>query len=826
MTVLLTGDWSPFGKDDYFRRFEVYSMGWPNDINLDSLSLTSSNFGGPLAVMRDRNKVVKVQGGGKPVISMYSSSGNFISSIIWNSGKIVKLGWSSLCDLLCILEDGHVLIYDMFSNFQHRVSMGQEAQDTKVLDAKIFNTASGTGVAVLTTTHRIFLVNSVREAKVRRLPEVPGVHNAPTAWTVVCEDRHCRVLFARERDLYSLNEGETHPHPLTIELGDETCTIIEMAVSSNYERVAIFTDRGKLWIGSSDLKKCTRLYDTRSANLPTQLVWCGVDAVVINWGLHLELVGPFEESLHYNYDETVFCIQEVDCIRVVSSQSMDIIQKVPEVVRNIFGINSTAAGSYLLEASKQYQKKNHRANEYLHLVKPKLFLAVRQCIEAAGHEFKAETQKMLMKAAQFGKTYLDDCSPENYVTMIRVLRCLNAVRHPNVGMPITYNQLQILTLQGLMELQMIRRNHFLALDLATFLKMPDSSKIRLHWACYKVEHSKLNDELVAKEIAEKIGSSRDVSYIKIAKKAADCGRNDLAIKLIEYEPRANLQVPLLLRLGEDQTALIKAIESGNTDLVYAVLLHMKENMPLGKFQMEIRSFPLAQALYLKYCRLHNKDMLKDVYIQEDDHKSQAECYIRESFDPKNSSTREASLVAAEESYKRAKLDLNATLCEEHLRLSKYQRNLEDKFKRDFFGKSLHDTLKLLLTMQEVKLADKLRHEYKVPDRRYWWLRVKVLGELGAWSDLEKLSKSKKSPIGYEPFVEVCWKHGNRYEAQKYLPKVKDDVKVEYLTKLGMFEEAAQMAFEQKDLEGLRFIESKCDPSFADKVASFIRQLSK
>lgn len=50
--------------------------------------------------------------------------------------------------------------------------------------------------------------------------------------------------------------------------------------------------------------------------------------------------------------------------------------------------------------------------------------------------------------------------------------------------------------------------------------------------------------------------------------------------------------------------------------------------------MEIRNFPLAQALYLKYCRLHNKDMLKDVYIQEDDHKSQAECHIRESFDPK------------------------------------------------------------------------------------------------------------------------------------------------------------------------------------------------
>lgn len=50
--------------------------------------------------------------------------------------------------------------------------------------------------------------------------------------------------------------------------------------------------------------------------------------------------------------------------------------------------------------------------------------------------------------------------------------------------------------------------------------------------------------------------------------------------------------------------------------------------------MEIRAFPLAQALYLKYCRLHNKDTLKDVYTQEDDHKSQAVCYIRESLDRK------------------------------------------------------------------------------------------------------------------------------------------------------------------------------------------------
>lgn len=50
--------------------------------------------------------------------------------------------------------------------------------------------------------------------------------------------------------------------------------------------------------------------------------------------------------------------------------------------------------------------------------------------------------------------------------------------------------------------------------------------------------------------------------------------------------------------------------------------------------MEIRNFPLAQALYLKYCREHNRETLRDVYMQEDEHNAQAACFIRDSYDPK------------------------------------------------------------------------------------------------------------------------------------------------------------------------------------------------
>lgn len=36
----------------------------------------------------------------------------------------------------------------------------------------------------------------------------------------------------------------------------------------------------------------------------------------------------------------------------------------------------------------------------------------------------------------------------------------------------------------------------------------------------------------------------------------------------------SFQVPLLLSIGEEDTALTKATESGDTDLVYLVLLHI------------------------------------------------------------------------------------------------------------------------------------------------------------------------------------------------------------------------------------------------------------
>lgn len=109
------------------------------------------------------------------------------------------------------------------------------------------------------------------------------------------------------------------------------------------------------------------------------------------------VIGRSAETIVYTYDGPTHLVTEIDGVRVISSNSHEMIQKVPNVVQAIFRINSTDPSSYLLEASKQFQKRSHKADSYIDLVKEKLDAAVKDCVDAASLEFDFATQKLLMR---------------------------------------------------------------------------------------------------------------------------------------------------------------------------------------------------------------------------------------------------------------------------------------------------------------------------------------------------------------------------------------------------------------------------------------------
>ena len=181
--------------------------------------------------------------------------------------------------------------------------------------------------------------------------------------------------------------------------------------------------------------------------------------------------------------------------------------------------------------------------------------------------------------------------------------------------------------------------------------------------------------------------------------------------------------------------------------------------------MTIRDYPIAYSLFQKvfnsiasyrisnqtdqYCREEESEKLRDLFYQEDDHYSEANCWLRSALQTSNATQKQSYLQSAYDSYRKARNELNASIVDENSRLIKYQIKLEDKFGRKYVNLSLQQTISELIADKEYKLSEELRKEFKVPDRRYWWLKAIVLSRTGEWLELEKFSKLKRSPIGYE-----------------------------------------------------------------------------
>lgn len=829
MSALLTADW--FQLDSYYRKIDLYTMEWGMDESFENMHVTGASYGGPIAVMRDKKQLMRVAGQVKPVITIYNCTGKVISKILWNSGNLVHIGWSDSEQLLCIQESGDVLVYDMFGAYQFTFSMGQEVRDTKVYKAQIFSNTHGIGVAVITTSNRMFLINNVLERKLRPAPDIPRPNAPISCWCVLSTmNSVVSFLLCRDKEIFKCDIGETKAIMMKPEIRSAYTQILCIVPSQNGRHIALFTDSGVIWMGSADFRKTYCEIDTGYLKIPKEFMWCGSQAVISHWDDQMVIFGCNGKSTTFPYDGPFHIIQEIDGVRIVSEMSHELIQKVPEVVEKIFRISSTAPGSYLVEASKQFQKGSHRADEYIRLVKKDLSSAIMDCVDAAAFEFDTEVQKMLMRAAQFGKGFIiDPVLTEHYVNTCRKLRVLNAVRDPKVAIPITFLQCQNLSVRILLDRLIWRRLYCLAGHIARYLKMCEGqTRVLSHWACYKVTQPHLDHETTAREIGEKLRDVPGISYTTIAMKAAEKGRKHLAIKILEYETRSKLQVPLFLTLGEGRTALLKATASGDTDLVYIVLLHLKEKMGKHEFELTIRSFPLAHSLYLKYCAGHNREALRKVHLQEDEFHGQATTHILDAVEQNNPGSVEASLISARECYKKGKNDLGVSICEDARKLCKQQSAFQETYGSAFIGLSLHDTVKKLLEEGEVKLAEKLRSEYKMPEGRFWWLRILNLAEKDEWTELDRFSKSKKSPIGYEPFVDACLKYFKNDEALKYLPKCREEIKVKYYVKAGFYKEAATIAFQQKDISALSFVQNKCpthDVILHEEIKSLLEKLS-
>ena len=241
----------------------------------------------------------------------------------------------------------------------------------------------------------------------------------------------------------------------------------------------------------------------------------------------------------------LYLVQEIDGVRIITSDKSELLQVVPKPLRDVFELGASNPASILYDASLAfYEQRNQVAEEYIRSLKGKvsstsnsLEEAIDTCILAAPHEFEPKYQIELMRASLFGRYFSDYSKANAYVKMCQTIRVLNAIRHIQIGMPVTYVQYEALSIEVIVDRLILRRHFALAIEIVKYLEGSESErnivKILSNWALYKVGQKEIDDSQIALMIKSKLGDTPGISYAEIARSAIVAGRPNLAIKVCD-----------------------------------------------------------------------------------------------------------------------------------------------------------------------------------------------------------------------------------------------------------------------------------------------------
>ncbi|PFH49934.1 hypothetical protein AMATHDRAFT_146515 [Amanita thiersii Skay4041] len=815
----------------FYRRQQMYSI--PDKFpNLSDYIIAGCRYGGPLALMRDHTKLIAL-GKASPAttksqIQIFSSAGEGLLSFSWDQGRIIRFGWTYDERLAVLNEDGVYRLYDLQGDYE-QFSLGTEAAETGVIDARIHEG----GLVALTGTFTLVEVKGWQGGRPLSLAN-PGLSEPPRAWAVIPPDltisRHVEVLLSVDSTIYTVDNLESVDQRLS--RGPFT----HVSPSPNGKSLALHTFSGLLWVVSTDFQRSMAEFDTRSvveADGPVrQVEWCGNDAILVTWDNAVSLIGPFGDRLQYFYNGPTFTVTENDGVRIVGPDTCDFIQKVPTSTLSIFRPGSTSPSAILYDAWESFNQRSPKADESIRSIRLELAKAVDECIIAAGQEWESYWQRQLLNAAKFGRGFLDLYDPTDFVNMGQTLRVLNAVHYYEIGIPITYAQYTYTSSAHLISRLTARNVHLLALRVSDYLSLKPDPVLK-HWAIAKILKSRPKiaavaqegelggDDEVCKVIVEKFQQlgGADVSYADIAKRAWEAGRTTLATKLLDHEPKASDQVPLLLSMKEDRLALMKAVDSGDTDLVYQVLLSLHKRLPLGDFFHLIedggQKLAPASRLLQVYAREQNREMLRDFYYSDDRRVESAVLSLEEASRATEPAAKIAAVKAAQRFFSEDKdRTFEAKMMDESARLLALQEQLEKGAEGNvvFFGLSINDTIRMCLMHGLSKRADKIKTDFKVADKRFWYVKLYALTEIRDFENLEAFSKSKRSPIGYEPFVRHLLSKGYNKEATAYVIRCDPPKRADLYAECGDWRLAGKECKERGDKGKLEELRKKCPNS--------------
>ncbi|KAL3808465.1 hypothetical protein ACHAXA_000878 [Cyclostephanos tholiformis] len=615
--------------------------------------------------------------------------------------------------------------------------------------------------------------------------------------------------------------------------------VVSMAFAPNGRFLACFTSNSILTVVSTNFESKVLEFDARSGSSspPRSMGWCGEDSVVLHWrNLGVLIVGPYGDWLRFPYDDDaedpssiagvtssaaaeVHLVPEIDCCRVVSSSSVEILQRVPPGTADLLRIGSIEPGALLLDASDAFDSGSPSADEAARSISQNdglLEEAIHQCVEAAVGEFDIKVQKRMLRAASYGLHFA--CrdvnfrnktpgrpSPEAvmFVNAARKLRVLNALRKSGTGFAMTSSQYDSVMPKGVVARLVVSGRASLAASISEYLKLG----------------RRVSDYAKAMKAAAYVSSSisRNVNM-------TDSQIAEEAIRIIRGEEKNSAQPKDHTAASPPSSGMYASValaahRSGRKGV--ADLLIMLEQSPTDKVHalIAIGYFADAAAVACRHMdaalQMAKKALRPTAVVGDNDREKN-----------KVEMMKEASKI----------FDLGGKDCAFHKTCTDEQISLisDQEQLRQSYGSmevappssSLTSTIMSIIKYAAVDPRsahrlqsdfDRIAKKYKVPEKRQWCVKVRALSESGQWAALRNFAADSraKPPIGIRPFAQAVIKaRQGQAEIMYYIDRMSDksdgEARYELFCEAGMWKKALEEAVKLSDGRKIANVKSMCN----------------
>ena len=854
-------DWHTLGQVNY-RKWAVYEhgeMGWNmhgERLNVEDYTLYGAPFGGPLAMIKvdsdgvsenvtsvsSGSSVANSAGGSKVLV--FTASGKKISEIDLlevktNSdikSRIAGIGWSDQEQLIIVLEDGTVLVYNAFGRLIKKMPIVDSTYPIQILECAYW----GDGVVTICSEFQLHVIDGLASpdlSTVRRYSMETSLngHRPHTSLSLISpmlsRSGMLEVLVGTiDGSIIIVDETEAQDQQVQQSIGSP---VTKMAVAPNGRFLAAYRRDGILTVLSTSFTTKVLDFDTKSMSVPLQIEWCGDDAIALLWKNNgIVMVGPYGDCLVLPYEDEIHIVSEQDCCRVISSHSCDMIQRVPQSTEAIKKIGSTDPAALLYDAMEAFEDGDPKSDENIRSIAAtnQLETAVEACIAAAAAEFDVSRQQSFLRAASYGKSFCPNMDPSSFVNTARKIRVMNNVRHIDIGIPLTIQQFNKLTAEVLVSRLTFLNHHLLALQICDLLNL-NTEGVLLHWACEKIKKlatTSTPDEEITLAITRRLSGRGRISYLEIANTAFMMGRRRLATMILDMEQNAAEQIPLLLSMKEDELALQKAVNSADSDLIYLTLFNLEKSRDRESFFKHVHIHMDAVSLLKIYYKTKvipsEKGLLYHLLTFSKNHFEIGVMCWRQAYMQSNFQQRLQMMREASSHFDKSRdLSLYKTTMDEQVDLLEIQKMLETRAQSEFIGLTTVQTVKKLFRLavefsSEAARWDqealKIIKKFKISDKIVWHFRVDVLAEMGEWATMKRYATEKKPLIGFKPFAVACMKYNQPMtEIEFYIDRIDSkEEKFDLYIDLEIWGKAVDIAYKLKDPFRLQEVGRLCKDS--------------